>query len=148
MPIREPYSFQGDVVYGENLDTGPFIVLRDCTLGDNVCVWSFTQVDPGAVIGNDVKLHRGVYVSQGVRIEDGVFVGPNAIFLNDKYPPRYKPSDWQPPIIRKGAIIGGGAIICPDVVIGERAIIAAGAVVARDVPAGQLWAGVPATRLR
>lgn len=148
MPIREPISIQGNVRYGENLDTGPFIVLRDCTLGDNVCIWSFSMIKPGVVIGNNVRILENVVVSQGVRIEDDTFIGPGVIILNDKYPPRYDPSEWQPPIIRRGAIIGGGAVICPDVVIGERAIITAGAVVTRDVPAGQLWAGVPATRLR
>lgn len=148
MPIREPISIQGDVTYGENFDTGPFIVLRDCTIGDNVCIWSFTVVKPGAVIGNDVRVLENVLVSQGVVIEDGAFIGPGSKLLNDKYPPRYDPKDWQPAIIRRGAIIGGGAVICPNVVVGERAIIAAGAVVTRDVPPGQLWAGVPAERLR
>lgn len=148
MPIRDPISIQGNCVIGDNLDTGPFVVLRDCTIGDDVSIWSFCVVDPGAHIGNRVKLHVGVYVSQNVIIEDDVFVGPMVVFLNDRYPPRYDSNVWEPPIVRRGAIIGGGAIICPGVEIGERAIIAAGAVVVRNVPAGQLWAGVPAYRLR
>ena len=148
MTIRDPISMQGDVIYGKDLDTGPFVTLRDCTIGDNVSIWSFSCVDPGAMLVNNVKLHVGSYVSQMVVIEDDVFLGPHVIVLNDKYPPRYDKELWEPPIIRKGAIIGGGAVICPGVEIGERAIIAAGAVVVRDVPAFQLWAGVPATRLR
>lgn len=150
MPIREPISIQGDCDIGENLDTGPFVVLRDCSIGNDVCIWSFSVVDPGARLGNRVHLHAGVYVSQGTVIEDEVFVGPGVMFLNDKYPPRYDKMLWEPPVIRRGAIIGGGAIICPGVEIGERAIIAAGAVVtsARNVPPGQLWAGIPACRLR
>lgn len=153
MPVREPVSIQGDCEIGDNLDTGPFVVLRDCRIGDDVCIWSFSVVDPGAVIGDRVKLHVRTYVSQGVVIEDDVFVGPGVLILNDKYPPRYDKTLWEPPVLRRGCIIGGGAIICPGVEIGvgvevgEKAIIAAGAVVTRDVPAGQLWAGVPASRL-
>jgi acetyltransferase-like isoleucine patch superfamily enzyme len=148
MPIRDPLDIQGDVKYGENLDTGPFVVLRDCTIGDNVCIWSFSIVKPGAVIGNNVKISENVVIAQGVVVEDGAFIGPGAILLNDRYPPRYDPTVWQPAIVRKGAIVGAGVEVCPGVTIGEKAIIAAGAVVTRDVPAGQLWAGVPAERLR
>jgi acetyltransferase-like isoleucine patch superfamily enzyme len=89
-----------------------------------------------------------VYISQGVTIEDDVFIGPGVRILNDKYPPRYDEKVWEPPVIRKGAIINGSVTVCAGVEIGERAIIAAGAVVTRSVPAGQLWAGVPAQRLR
>jgi acetyltransferase-like isoleucine patch superfamily enzyme len=154
MPIRDPISIQGDVKYGKNLDTGPFIVLRDCTIGDNVCIWSGSIIKPGAVIGNNVKISENVVVAQGVVVEDGAFIGPGAILLNDKYPPRYDPGLWQPAIIREGSIVGAGDVICPGVEIGvgaeagSKTIIAAGAVVTRDVPAGQLWAGVPAERLR
>jgi acetyltransferase-like isoleucine patch superfamily enzyme len=88
-----------------------------------------------------------VYVSQGTVLGNDIFVGPGAIFLNDKYPPRYNPAVWQPPVVEDGAIIGGGAVICPNVRIGKRAIIAAGAVVTKNVPAGQLWGGVPAWRM-
>lgn len=142
--IREPITIEGNVEYGKNLDTGYNVVLRDCKLGDDVCIWSGCVVDPKANIGNKVKLHVGCYVSQGVIIEDGVFVGPHVVFLNDKYPPRYDEGKWTPPVIKSGSIIGGGAVICPGVIIHERAIIAAGAVVTRDVPPGELWGGVPA----
>lgn len=44
--------------------------------------------------------------------------------------------------------IGAGAIILPGVTIGEDAVIAAGAVVTKSVPSGEVWAGVPARRIR
>jgi maltose O-acetyltransferase len=44
--------------------------------------------------------------------------------------------------------LGGGAIVCPGVSIGEDTVVAAGAVVSQDLPAGVVAAGVPARVLR
>jgi maltose O-acetyltransferase len=44
--------------------------------------------------------------------------------------------------------IGGGAILCPGVKIGDRAVIGAGSVVTRDVPAGVIAAGNPCRVIR
>jgi acetyltransferase-like isoleucine patch superfamily enzyme len=52
------------------------------------------------------------------------------------------------PTIRRSARIGGGAIICPGVEIGEEAFVGAGAVVTKDVPPRKLVVGSPARVLR
>jgi acetyltransferase-like isoleucine patch superfamily enzyme len=52
------------------------------------------------------------------------------------------------PALRRACRIGGGAVLCPGVVIGEEAFVAAGAVVTRDVPARAVVMGVPARQLR
>jgi acetyltransferase-like isoleucine patch superfamily enzyme len=52
------------------------------------------------------------------------------------------------PTIRRSARVGGGAIICPAVEIGEEAFVGAGAVVTKDVPARKLVVGSPARVLR
>jgi maltose O-acetyltransferase len=44
--------------------------------------------------------------------------------------------------------IGGGAILCPGVTVGEGSIVGAGSVVTRDVPAGVVAAGNPCRVLR
>lgn len=133
----------------EDLDCGYYVVIRKgAKLGKGVKIWSHCVVDPDAVIGNNVKLHVGSYVSQKTIIEEDVFVGPHVTFLNDRYPERTDPKCWEPPVIRRGAKIGGGANIGPGVEIGEGAIIGMGAVVVRDVPPRQVWAGNPARRLK
>ena len=52
------------------------------------------------------------------------------------------------PTIRRGARIGGGAVLCPGIEIGEEAFVGAGAVVTKDVPARALVVGNPARQVR
>jgi acetyltransferase-like isoleucine patch superfamily enzyme len=44
--------------------------------------------------------------------------------------------------------IGAKVIILPGVTIGDHAIVGAGAIVTKSIPAGEIWAGVPARFLR
>jgi acetyltransferase-like isoleucine patch superfamily enzyme len=52
------------------------------------------------------------------------------------------------PTIRRGARVGGGAVICPGVEIGEEAFVGAGAVVTKDVAPGAVVVGNPARAVR
>lgn len=112
---------------------------EDCTIGKDV------YIDRDVVIGSRVKIQNGVSVYRGVTIEDDVFVGPHAVFTNDKHPRAFN-EDWQvtPTLVRRGASIGANATIVCGVVIGEFALVGAGAVVTTDVPPHALVVGVPA----
>jgi acetyltransferase-like isoleucine patch superfamily enzyme len=52
------------------------------------------------------------------------------------------------PTIRRGARVGGGAILCPGIEVGEEAFVGAGAVCVKDVPARKVVVGNPARVLR
>jgi acetyltransferase-like isoleucine patch superfamily enzyme len=100
------------------------------------------------VIGDNVTIKNGVYLFDGVILEDDVFIGPNATFTNDKNPrSKVYPSEFPSTIIKRGASIGGGAIILPGVTVGEMAIIGAGAVVTKNVPSHGVVVGNPARLL-
>ena len=123
------------------------VVLDGAVIGADCNLNAHTLVEGGAMIGDRVTLKSGVYVWDGVTLEDDVFVGPNAVFTNDKRPrSRVRPMDFAKTHVGRGASIGGGAVILPGVTIGEDAMIGAGAVVTCDVPAGETWIGNPARR--
>ncbi|MBM3514550.1 MAG: isomerase [Alphaproteobacteria bacterium] len=112
----------------------------DCNICDNV----FIEND--VVVGDRVTVKCGVQLWDGVRLEDDVFVGPNATFTNDPFPrSRQKPAECAKIIVRKGASIGANATILPGLAIERNAMIGAGAVVTANVPANAIVVGNPGT---
>lgn len=114
------------------------VIGRDC----NICDHTFVEGD--VIIGDRVTLKSGVFLWDGLRVEDDVFIGPQATFTNDRFPRSKQPFDEVVTTLRRGASIGAGAILLPGVTIGERAMVGAGAVVTRDVPADVVVLGNPA----
>jgi acetyltransferase-like isoleucine patch superfamily enzyme len=125
------------------------VVGRVCNIGDHAFI------ETGARIGNRVTIKNHVMVWDGVTIEDGAFIGPGAIFTNDRYPRsrglvetgrRYgHKENWLVPTkVGRGASIGAGAIILCGVSVGSYASVGAGAVVTRDVAPHRIVVGNPA----
>lgn len=124
------------------------VVLSGARIGADCNLNAHTLVEGSAIVGDRVTLKSGVFIWDGIVLEDDVFCGPNATFTNDKRPrSRHTPSSYSVTRIGMGASIGAGAIVLPGIKIGERAMIGAGAVVTRDVPAGETHIGNPARRL-
>ena len=112
-----------------------------------------TVIGETSRIGDHVKIQNGALIYHGTTIENGAFIGPGAIFTNDKRPRSInrdgtlkRDSDWHMGAIRvcHGASVGAGAIILPDVTIGAFAMVGAGAIVTKDVPPHALVTGNPA----
>lgn len=124
------------------------VILKGAKIGKdcNICAQCFVESD--VIVGDNCTLKNGVYLWNGTRLEDGVFVGPNVSFTNDKYPRSRQNFDQTGIIVKKGASIGAGAVICPGVTIGEGAMVGAGAVVTKDVAPRVTVAGCPAKELK
>ncbi len=88
-----------------------------------------------------------------VKIGDNVMFAPGVQVLTATHPieakARNSGEEFAKPItIGNEVWIGGNAIICPGVTIGDRAVIGAGAVVTRDIPSDVFAAGNPARALK
>lgn len=125
------------------------IVLAGAVIGENCNINAHCFIENDVVVGNDVTIKCGNYLWDGIRIEDGVFIGPNVTFTNDKYPrSKQYPDGFYSVRVKKGASIGGGAVILPGITVGENAIVGAGSVVTKDVEESSIVVGNPATLLR
>jgi UDP-2-acetamido-3-amino-2,3-dideoxy-glucuronate N-acetyltransferase len=152
-----PFRLIDNVEFGANVVVFPFTNLYGCRIGDNTRIGPFVEIQRGVVIGANCKIQSHAFVCEGVEIEDEVFVGHGALFINDKTPRASTESgqlqtdeDWEllRTVVERGASLGSGTIVMGGVRIGERALIGAGAVVTHDVPARETVAGVPARVLR
>lgn len=120
------------------------IILEGARIGDHCNINCHTFIENQVSIGDAVTIKSGVYLWDGITIKDKVFVGPNAAFVNDRYPRSRRTRDWFPEtILEEGCSIGAGAILLDKVRIGKYALVAAGAVVTKDVPDYGLVAGNP-----
>jgi dTDP-4-dehydrorhamnose 3,5-epimerase-like enzyme len=119
------------------------VIGADC----NVCDHVFIEND--VVVGDRVTLKCGVQLWDGIRLEDDVFVGPNATFTNDPFPRSRRHLEAYPrTLVREGASIGANATILCGLTVGRRAMVGAGAVVTRSVPAHAVVVGNPARIVR
>jgi UDP-2-acetamido-3-amino-2,3-dideoxy-glucuronate N-acetyltransferase len=133
-----------------NIGEGTFIwqfsvVLKGASIGKNCNVNSHTFIENDVILGNNVTVKSGVYLWDGIVVEEDVFIGPNATFTNDKYPRSKKyPDVFQKTRLKQGCSIGANATVLGGVTIGNYAIVAAGSIVTKDVPDYALVKGSPA----
>ena len=120
-------------------------VFESAKIGDGVKIGAFSEIGRNVKIGDDSNISAGVYIPENVIIEDNVFIGPHAVFTNDKNPPSHgKWRDEEPTIVQKGVSIGANSTILPNLTLGENCKIGAGSVVTKDVKPNTLVYGVPA----
>ena len=133
-----------DVVIGDGFQSGHNVLIRERTrIGNRVAIGTATIIEGNTTIGSDASLQSMVYIPTHTTIGDHVFIGPNSVLTNDRYPPSGI-GGLKGPVIMNNAAIGAHATILPGVCIGEGALVAAGAIVTRDVPARKLAIGAPA----
>lgn len=110
-------------VVPESATLGPGTVLHATTvLTADVTVGAHVAVMPAVVLTHDDVVGDGATFGAGVRLAGNVTV-------------------------ETGAYVGSGALVREGLTIGAGAVVGMGAVVTASVPAGEVWAGVPARPL-
>lgn len=121
------------------------VILRGAQIGEDCNICAHTFIESDVRVGDRVTVKCGVQLWDGTRIEDDVFIGPNATFTNDPWPrSRDHLAEYRHIVVKAGASIGANATILPGITIGEDAMVGAGAVVTKDVRAGTIVVGSPA----
>ena len=158
--MEKPYIHPSAIVETHSIGKNTYVwafthVMSDVFIGKNCNIGGHCFIEKGVSIGDNTTIKNGNMIWEGIAIEKGVFIGPQVVFTNDQYPrsPRLfqkfdkyvKKENWlQKTTVKKGASIGGGAVILPGIMIGEYALIAAAAVVTKDVLPYSLVMGSPA----
>ncbi|HZQ16680.1 MAG TPA: acyltransferase [Gaiellaceae bacterium] len=134
----------------------------NCIVGDQSCIRERVQLADDCVLGrgslieNDTtvgagtRIQAGAYITAYSTLEEDVFIAPCVVTTNDNFMGRTERRRglMRGPTIRRSARVGGGAILCPGIEVGEEAFVGAGAVVTRDVPPRMVVVGSPARVLR
>ena len=146
----------GAIVFaGTRLGSGVIVgdqacVRERCDLGDEVVVGRGSLVENDTTIGARTRVQANAYVTAYSTLEEDVFIAPCVVTTNDNFMGRTEArlAAMRGPTIRRGARIGGGAVLLPAVEIGEEAFVGAGAVVLTDVPPRAVVVGNPARKIR
>ena len=138
------YIYAGNLI-GNNFQTGNKVNIRELNkIGDDVSIGTLSVVEHHIKIGCRTRLHSQVFVPEYTEIDDDVWIGPNVVITNAKYPkhPDVK-SSLLGAHINSNSKIGANSTLLPGVVIGANSLIGAGSVVTADVMADDVVYGNP-----
>ena len=139
-----------DVHLGDFIKIWAFAHVMDgVVIGDYCSIGGCAEIGRGSKIGNHTRIGYGVFLPYNSHVGDYVFIGPRAVFTDDRYPAVENENyTAEPPYIELGASIGAGAVILPGITIGHHAMIGAGAVVTHDVEPYSVIVGNPARHIK
>lgn len=140
-----------NVNFGKNVTVVQPVNLYGCSIGDDVFVGPFVEIQKSVTIGARTRVQSHSFICELVTIGEDCFVGHGVMFTNDVFanggPARGDTALWKATSIGSRVSIGSNATILP-VRICDDAVIGAGAVVTRDIEEPGIYAGVPARFLR
>ena len=139
-----------NVTCGENVVIYEPANLYDCTLGDNVFVGPFVEIQGNTQIGADSKIQSHTFICEYVTLGARCFIGHGVMFANDMFrdgKPNADRESWGRIVIGSDVSIGSGATILA-VSICDGVVIGAGSVVTKSIPPNVVAVGVPCRVLR
>ena len=140
-----------DVEMGVGVTVVEPVNLYGCSLGDDVFVGPFVEIQKRVQIGARTRVQSHAFICELVTIGEDCFISHGAMFINDSFssggPARGDKTKWAPTMIGDRVSIGTNATIMP-VSICDDVVIGAGAVVTKDIEKPGIYAGNPASFIR
>lgn len=140
-----------DVIFGEGVKLVHPVNLYGCTIGSEVFIGPFTEIQRKVFIGDFTKVQSHSFICELVTIGHHCFIGHGVMFVNDLFsaggPAGGDSSKWKATLIGNHVSIGSNATILP-VSICDKVVIGAGSVVTKDITQPGIYAGNPARLLR
>ena len=140
-----------DVTVGRNVTIVEPANVYGCTLGDDVFVGPFVEIQKGVKVGARSRIQSHSFVCELVEIGEDSVIAHGVMFINDTFavggPARGRRELWKSTRVGSRVSIGSNATILP-VNICDDVVIGAGAVVTRDITAPGIYLGNPARLVR
>lgn len=140
-----------NVTFGENVTIIQPVNLYGCTLGDDIFIGPFVEIQKDVTIGKRTRIQSHAFICELVAIGDDCFISHGAMFINDLFegggPAKGRKDLWRSTKIGNQVSIGTNATILP-VTICDHVVIGAGSVVTKDITVPGIYAGNPARLLR
>ena len=132
-----------------------FSQLTGQRVGEDFQLWTPFYTD----FGKNIRVGKNVFINHactfmdrgGIVLGDGVFIGQKVCLITENHgiePSQRRTITSKPIVLCDHVWVGAGAVILPDVTVGENSVVGAGAVVTKDVPANMVVAGNPAKVIR
>ncbi len=108
---------------------------------DRVVIGAFANI---RAAGGEIAIGRDTILAQNVSL-----IASDHTISNEK---PYRDLPWNESkigiVIEENVWIGAGVTVLPGCVIGKNSVIGAGSVVTKSVPPNEVWAGIPARKLK
>jgi acetyltransferase-like isoleucine patch superfamily enzyme len=140
-----------DVKYGKNVKIIEPSNIYECSLGDEVFIGPFCEIQKGVNIGAKSKIQSHSFICELVDIGEDCFIGHGVMFINDLFssggPAQGDKTLWKKTSIGNQVSIGSNATILPVNIV-SNVVIGAGSVVTKDINEPGIYCGNPAKKLR
>ena len=140
-----------DLKHGKNFQCIEPVNIYECSLGDDVFVGPFAEIQKDVVVGNRTRIQSHSFICSLVTIGDDCFIGHGVMFTNDKFhnsgPARHNENFYGKTQIGDRVSIGSNATILPVIIVSD-VIIGAGSVVTKNIDVPGVYCGNPAVRIK
>lgn len=164
-----------NVEFPKDIITNGKLMIGNCgkiSIGHNVVINSGSEPNPVGISNSRlftydkesvIEIEDGVGVSnvlmfarKRIHVGCGTLIGAETMIIDTDFHSLYVGNDGatrgdgksEPIDIGQGVFIGARCIILKGVHIGDRCVVGAGSVVTKDIPAGEIWGGNPARKIK